>query len=108
MTARTVQWSRLATKRPSSAAVGAVVVAGDDAVADPGPVPVGQGDGDGVVDGAGGDEVVADPAGQAGGGVVGVGQQVTVEAAGPVGHGRGEGGVFHVGAVPPVIRPRRS
>ena len=81
---------------PPAGVVGAVVAAGHDPVAHPGPVPVDQGDGDGVVDHPGGDELVADPAGQAGRLFVGVGQQERPSTQGPVGHGGGEGGVFHV------------
>ena len=68
----------------------------------PARLPSARVDGAGVVDYAGGDEVVADPAGEAGGLFVGVGEQEAAHASGPVGQSGFEGGVFHVGLVAAV------
>ena len=95
LTAVTCQTSRLATNRPRSLRLARSLSRVTTRSPTPARLPSARVDGAGVVDDAGGDELVAGPPGQAGGLLVGVGEQERAHAAGPVGHGRFEGGVFH-------------
>ncbi|MHB1447336.1 MAG: recombinase family protein, partial [Acidimicrobiales bacterium] len=81
---------------PGDGRVGPVIRPGDDPVAGPGPVAVGQGHGEVVVHPAGVDQGIPEPARQPGGGLVGIGQDECGQPPGGIGQGGFEHGGFHL------------